>query len=102
MTSEAVLDLENQLRRAVAEGRHEEIDRLARTYCDSALAFIATLEPGDSRIHRTGSQVKEVLSWANLVLLTARSSIAAPLSSLPLVSRYLQTPQTPPRTRIKA
>ena len=102
MTAEALNNVEQLLCRAVAEGRYEDVEHLVSSYCDSALAHLATLKPGDARIPEIGSHVQEVLSWANLVLITARSVIAAPLTSLPLVSRYLAIPHTPPRTRLKA
>jgi hypothetical protein len=102
MTTEALGAAEQDLRRAVAEGRYEDVERLVGSYCNSAFAHLATLDPVDSRIPEVGSHVREVLSWANLMLLTARSTIAAPLASLPLVSRYLDSPHTPHRTRLEA
>jgi len=102
MTSEALQAHEQELRLAVAEGRHQDVQRLAGLYCDSALEYLATLKSGDSRISEIGSHVQEVLSWAHLVLITTRSTIAAPLAALPLVSRYLTIPQAPSRTRLKA
>lgn len=102
MTSASLQANEEELRRAVAEGRYQDVQRLAASYCDSALEHLATLKPGDPRIPEVGSRVQEVLSWAHLVLITARTTIAAPLAALPLVSRYLTTPQAPPRTRLKA
>jgi len=102
MTNEEFQASERELRCAVSEGRHQDVQRLAGSYCDSALAHLATLRPGDPRIPEIGAHVQEVLSWVHLVLITARSAIAAPLASLPLVSRYLATPQIPPRTQLKA
>lgn len=99
---EALQTSEQELRRAVAEGRYRDVQRLSVVYCDSALACLAALPSGDPRILQIGSHVKELLSWAHLVLLASRSGIAAPLSSLPLVSRYLATPPTPPRTMVQA
>jgi hypothetical protein len=103
MTSaETLNDFEQQLRRAVAERRYLDVQRLACSYCDSALVYLATLTPGDPQIAGTGLHVQEVLSWANLVLTTARSAISAPLTALPLISRYLAAPEVPSRTRLEA
>lgn len=98
MTGEEFQNCEENFRRAVAERRFQAAEALARVYCDSALVYLASLEPGDPRIPEIGAHVKDVLSWAHLVLLTARAAIAAPLPSLSLVSRYLVTPPTPSRT----
>jgi hypothetical protein len=102
MTIEALETSEQALRRAVAEGRYPDVQRLSVEYCDCALGCLAGLPTGDPRIPRIGAQVKEVLAWAHLVLVTSRSRITAPLACLPLVSRYLATPQAPPRTRFEA
>jgi hypothetical protein len=84
-----LLAIETQLRRAVEGQQFEETARLISQYCQSAEGHIKSLPARSTSGGEIATRVVDVLNWSNLMLLTARSSIADKLGPLPLISRYL-------------
>jgi hypothetical protein len=82
--------IEEKLRRA-AEGRHyAEVERLALELSQAVREYAAGFPPGDERGARALGEFLDLISWALILMQSARSSCLAQLRMVTTAQRYAQ------------
>ena len=87
--SERLIQLERELREAVAHRRYDGVQRAATAFCEQAAAEWQALPAGDPAARRIFDGMDGLLEWARLMLCMSRASIAAELRRVRLTDRYV-------------
>jgi hypothetical protein len=102
MAPSPLVELENQLRRAVVARRYHDVCRIAPRFCAAARAAIGHLPPGDPQRRETILHVDRTLEWARAMLLLARTSLANELRQFTFLHKYVfNAPATPSSTHTR-
>jgi hypothetical protein len=87
--SERLIQLERELREAVAQRCYSGVQQAAAAFCEQAAAEWQALPPGDPAARRIFDGMDGLLEWARLMLCMSRASVAAELRRVRLTHRYL-------------
>ena len=98
MFPHTLLQLERDLRNAVAERRYGEIELLAAMFCDTAQKHAAAFPPGDPAAAQFAAAVAGVLEGARITLCVAREETREQLRHVPFVGRYVTSHRPAPET----
>jgi len=87
--SDRLLQLEKDLRSAVARRCYTEVQKIAPEFCAQAAEEWRAFPSGDPRARRIFDRLQNVLEWARLMVCMSRASQAGELRRALLTNRYL-------------
>ena len=101
MIPDYLMQLENELRAAAQGRRYDDVRRLSASFCADVAAYAATLPPRDPLVAEAAAKVDDLLSWAILMMQTARASCAEELRRASTAQRYLDGQGSPSGIRME-
>ena len=101
MIPDYLVQLENELRGAAQGRRYDDVRRLSAAFCADVAAYAATLPPRDPLVAEAASKIDGLLSWAILMMQTARASCAEELRRASTAQRYLGSQGSPSGFRVE-
>lgn len=90
MISTALIEIENDLRRATGRRNYADVQSLLVALGAAAEKEARAFSPGDPRVYEIAAWLNQLWDWTGIMLRTARAEHADELRLVPFVKTYLR------------